>query len=89
MSPKPKAADIIYSTLEDEHKRQILQERINRLEQEHYNHTINLTLAKTPHANLDEEQAKTGAEQAQKNLAIIEHALATLNAELATLPAAE
>lgn len=77
--PDPKG--LAYTALEDEHQRQILQERIGQLEREHYNHSLNLTIATE-----NPEMGVEPVENAKRSMNFIEAAHAILAAELKKLP---
>ena len=70
------------SLLTAEQKRGILQQRIAQFAAEAYQHSLNKTTCKSLEDN-------AGVENADKALAILEAAIATHQAELDALPAAE
>lgn len=76
--PEPKG--LAYTALEDEHQRQILQERLVQLEREHYNNQLNLKISG------DTPELASQADDAKRNLNFIEAAHAIVAAELKKLP---
>lgn len=68
------------SLLTDEQKRNILTQRVSQFAAEAYQHSLN----KTTCESLNDEE---GVANADKALAVLEAAIATHQAELATIPA--
>lgn len=76
---------LAYSTLTKEMQQQILLERMQRLEVEHYSHTLNLRIAQDHLEGNGETAALVKVAETNNALVMIEEAHSVLAAELADL----
>lgn len=74
-----------YSVLEDEHKRQILRDRLEQIEAEHYRQSVSVQLNEEHLGTELEANAKAGINGAHHQMLLLEQAHATVSAELIKL----
>lgn len=74
-----------YSVLQDEHKRQILRERLETIEAEHYRQSITADLAQEHLGTHLDENAKFQIRGAQDQMLLLEQAHKSVSAELIKL----
>lgn len=80
VGPEPKG--LSYGIIRDEGKRQVLVQRAQQLEAEHYNHSLN---RKIMEAQIDSPGARQQIEQAKAAMIAIEAALAVVVSEITAM----